>query len=82
MAFISTVSPRKAKLRVAEIYHHVEKTTRFLKIPNVVEVFSQCPETMRRMVREWELSMVVGDEPRATRELVAVMVSRLNGCHY
>ena len=82
MTFISTVPPRKAKEQVAEIYRYTKTTTRFRKMPNVVQVFSLRPETMRRVVREWELSMVIGDEPRAMRELTAVIVSRLNGCHY
>jgi alkylhydroperoxidase family enzyme len=51
-------------------------------VAQVVQVFSLRPASMRRMIRSWELAMWLGDEPRASRELVAAAVSRLNDCHY
>lgn len=49
---------------------------------NIMRMFSLRPASMRRMIRTWELSMWMGDEPRTTRELVAATVSRINQCVY
>lgn len=82
MAFIEVVSPRKATGETAKVYRTMRKMADTKLVPNVIRVFSLKPDSMRRMIRLWELSTWSGDAPRATRELLASIVSRLNDCHY
>lgn len=82
MPFIKTVPPGRATGRTAEVYGWGYRTAGYPKMPNIVQVFSLRAGSMRRMIRTWELAMVVGREPRMMRELAAVTVSRFNACHY
>jgi uncharacterized peroxidase-related enzyme len=47
-----------------------------------VQIFSLRAASMRRMIRSWEIVLWAGSAPRASRELVATLVSRLNRCAY
>jgi len=51
-------------------------------IAKIVQMFSLRPQSMRRMIRSWELTMWHGEEPRQNRELLAAAISRYNDCHY
>jgi hypothetical protein len=82
MAFIATIPPPRATGETAETYAYMRRVAGSGMVAKVVQVFSLRPGSMRRMIRSWELSQWVGSEPRATRELVAAAVSRLNDCHY
>ena len=82
MAFIATVSPSRATGDTAAVYAYAKRLTGHAMIARIVQLFSLRPASMRWMIREWELAMWVGDEPRATRELIGASVSRLNDCHY
>jgi len=82
MPFIKTISPSKATGETAEVYRQMEEMGGVSRIAKIVQLFSLRPGSMKRMIRMWELAMWMGTEPRATRELVAVAVSRLNNCHY
>lgn len=82
MAYIQTVPPSRSTGETAEAYAHMRQVGGIDRVTRVVQVFSLRPASMRRMIRTWELSNWVGDEPRRTRELVAAAVSRLNNCHY
>ena len=82
MPFIKTIPPSKAKGETAEVYQYVKKMSGISQVGKVVQMFSLRAGSMRRMIRLWELSMWMGNEPRTTRETVAVAVSRLNNCHY
>lgn len=82
MAYIHTVPPSRATGETAEAYEYMRQVGGIDRVTRVVQVFSLRPASMRRMIRTWELSNWVGDEPRRTRELVAAAVSRLNNCHY
>lgn len=82
MAFIEVVPPRRARGPLADVYRYCREVVGVPLIGNVVRIFSLRPESMRRAIRFWELSMWSGREARTTRELVAVAVSRLEDCHY
>ena len=82
MAHIATIPPARATGDTAEAYRELRRMSGSGRVAQVVQVFSLRPASMRRMMRAWELAMWAGDEPRASRELVAVAVSRLNDCHY
>jgi hypothetical protein len=79
---IATIAPRQATGETAEAYGELRRVSGSGLVAQVVQVFSLRPASMRRMIRSWELAMWLGDEPRASRELVAAAVSRLNDCHY
>jgi hypothetical protein len=83
MAYIATISPRQATGDLGAAYRELAGMLggdRF--IARVVQVFSLRAGSMRRMMRGWEIAMWMGSEPRARRELLASLVSRLNDCHY
>jgi len=82
VAHIATIPPARATGDTAEAYRELRRMSGSGRVAQVVQVFSLRPASMRRMMRAWELAMWAGDEPRASRELVAVAVSRLNDCHY
>ena len=82
MAYIKTISPLMAKGRTREVYKLSDKLTGIPMAGNIIRLFSLRSESMQRFIRNWELNMWIGDEPRATRELIASAVSRYNDCHY
>jgi hypothetical protein len=79
---IATVPPAQATGETAEVYADLRRMSGSGLVARVVQVFSLRPASMRRMIRGWELAMWVGDMPRASRELVAAAVSRLEDCYY
>jgi alkylhydroperoxidase family enzyme len=82
MPHIAVVAPRDAIGETRDVYRYMREVAGLDLVANIVRMFSLRPGSMRRMIRSWELCMWMGDEPRATRELVAAAVSRLNDCHY
>lgn len=83
MAFIRIIPPREATGETAEAYRYMRDVLGgFDRAARIVQLFSLRPASMRRMVRSWELAMWCGEEPRADRELLASVISRLNDCHY
>ena len=82
MAFIKVIPRGKATGETAEAYRYMSEMGGINRIAKIVQMFSLRAGSMRRMIRMWELTMWMGNEPRTTRELVAVAVSRLNNCHY
>ena len=83
MAFIETISPRQARGETARTYAYLADVMGSdALVARIVQLFSLRAASMRRMVRAWELTMWCAAEPRANRELLAAMISRLNDCHY
>lgn len=82
MAFIKTIAPGKATVEAAEVYEYMAEVSGSGMVAKIVQIFSLQPASMRRMIRQWELTMWVGNVPRRHRELVAAAVSRFNNCHY
>ena len=82
MAFIKIISPGKATGEAAEVYNYMAEVSGTGMVAKIVQIFSLRPASMRRMIRQWELTMWVGSVPRQHRELVAAAVSRFNNCHY
>jgi alkylhydroperoxidase family enzyme len=82
MAHIAVIAPRRATGELAQAYQELGRVVGRGLAARIVQLFSLRPASMRRMIHTWELVMWGGGEPRATRELVAAMVSRLNECHY
>ncbi len=83
MSFINMISPNKATGETKEVYRYMaEVGGSDKKVPKIVQAFSLRPGSMRKMIRNWELGMWIGDEPREMREMIAATVSRLNRCRY
>ena len=82
MAFIRTIGPRQATGETKEVYRYMREVAGDGMVARIVQMFSLRPGSMRRMIRSWELTNWVGDEPRTTREMLAAAVSRFNSCHY
>jgi hypothetical protein len=82
MAYIKTIGPRLASADVREAYRALGAVTGTALSPQIVRLFSLRASSMRRMVDNWESAMWVGSPPRASRELLAAMISRLNDCDY
>jgi len=82
MAFIKTIPPGTAKGETREAYNYMAQVAGPDRVAKIVQIFSLRPESMKRMIRQWELTMWKGSVPRQSSELVAAAVSRFNNCHY
>ena len=83
MSFIHIIPPNKATGETKEAYRYMAEVGGSDKnVPKVVQIFSLRPDSMRRMIRTWELGMWIGNEPRKGREMIGAAVSRLNSCQY
>ena len=80
MAFIATIPPGQASGETAEVYRYMRQVGGSGMVGKIVQLFSLRPGSMRRMIRSWELSNWMGDEPRPTRELVAAGAHHPSSC--
>jgi alkylhydroperoxidase family enzyme len=81
MSFIKTVHPSEALGALKREYDAA--LSRAGRIWNIVRIMSLNPETLRASMRMYSVTMK-GEcgLSRAQRELLAVIVSQTNGCHY
>jgi len=81
MTWIRTVSEKKAKGYVKRVYDAKRKELGF--IPNIVKTFSLRPEIMKAEQSLYK-TLMFGPSTlgRARREMIAIVVSRINDCHY
>lgn len=82
MAWIRTPSPSRGDRELAAAYAYMREVGGSPLVGRIIRVFSLRPASMRRMIRTFELAMWSGAEPRASRELLAAVLSRLNQCVY
>ena len=83
MSFIEVIPPKRADGATADVYRYMNDVAGGGEMAaKIVQMFSLRPESMRRMIRTWELAMWVGSQPRTDREMIAAMVSRFNNCDY
>jgi len=82
MAWIRTVPPGEATGLLKRLYD--EALARAGKVFNVLRLQSLRPEVLRAGVALYQELMLSPRSPlsRAQREMIAVAVSRANGCHY
>lgn len=82
MAWIRTVPPGEATGLLKRLYD--EALARAGKVFNVLRLQSLRPEVLRAGVALYQEIMLSPRSPlsRARREMIAVAVSRANGCHY
>ncbi len=81
MAWIRTFAENEATGRLAEIYEAARK--RAGRVYNILKIQSQNPAALQEML-DLYVATVRGESPqtRAQREMLAVVVSRANHCHY
>lgn len=81
VAWIRTVEEREATGKLAEIYEAARK--RAGRVYNILKIQSQNPQALQAML-DLYISTVRAESPlsRAQREMLAVVVSRANNCHY
>ena len=81
MAYIRTVSDDEAEGPLRAEYEAA--IHRAGKVFNVVRIQGLAPRVLRASIGLYTALMIApGALPRWTRELLAVVVSRTNGCHY
>lgn len=81
MAFIDIIDEAQADGLLARIYDAARK--RAGRVPNILKIQSQNPAALQGML-DLYVATVRSESPltRAQRELLAVVVSRANNCHY
>ncbi|MFQ5947321.1 MAG: carboxymuconolactone decarboxylase family protein [Acidimicrobiia bacterium] len=81
MAYIEKIPPEAAVGTLKEEYQAAIR--RAGRIWEIVAVQSQSPETLRASIGMYTTAMFGESElSRAQREMIAVVTSKLNDCHY
>lgn len=81
MAWIKTVEETEAKGLVNRFYDNLRKDSGL--VPNIVKAQSLKPETMRAVSTLYRTLMFGPSKlSRAQREMIALVVSAINRCHY
>ena len=81
MAWIKTTSEDKAEGTLARVYKAVIQ--RSGRVFNIFKIQSQSPLALKNCISLH--SAIMGEDSpltRAQREMIAVVVSKANGCHY
>ena len=81
MTLIQPIEPEDAEGQLARIYDASVK--RGGRVYNIIKVQSLNPPALQSMMQLYQ-AVMHGDSPlsRAQREMMAVVVSRANDCHY
>lgn len=81
MAWIKTVDPEAASGPLRDVYARAE--ARAGRIWNILRLQSLNPEVLKASIAFY-LAVLYGSSPlsRGQREMLAVVVSRTNGCRY
>jgi len=81
MAWIKIIEEQEAEGSLAQIYKTARE--RAGRVFNILKVQSQNPAALQAMI-DMYLTVVRGTSPlsRAQREMLAVVVSNANDCHY
>ncbi|MGD2109512.1 MAG: carboxymuconolactone decarboxylase family protein [Phycisphaerae bacterium] len=82
MAWIKLTEETEAKGLLAQIYEQARK--RAGRVYNILKIQSNNPHALRAMLELYQASTTTTDSPltRAQREMLAVVVSKTNGCVY
>jgi len=82
MAYVQLIADEEAKGLLAIIYEQARR--RAGRVYNILRVQSNHPPALQAMLELYAATMLQTDSPlsRAQREMLAVVVSRANGCHY
>lgn len=81
MAWLRTVVPEEADGLLGEIYAAAER--RAGRVYHIVRMQSLAPRTLRASLELYQRVMLErGELSRTRREMLAVVVSQTNDCHY
>ena len=81
MAWIATIPPGEARGRLKEIYDAAVR--RAGKVFHILRIMSLAPEVLDASMLLYQRVMFARDGlSRREREMLAVVVSRANACHY
>ena len=81
-AWIEVISEQDAEGLLQELYEQ-ERDRRTGSVDNIMKVHSLHPETLRAHADLYHTVMhAPSGLTRAEREMIAVVVSAINGCHY
>lgn len=82
MAWIRTIGPTEAEGELADLYERM-RDPRTGQVDNVLAVHSLHPEGLRAHWAVYRAAMrATPGLPAGEREMIAVVVSARNGCHY
>jgi len=79
-AWIRTVDPEDAEGPLARVYHATKRRYGF--VPNVRRALSLNPGALRAYLQLSGEVYAGGPLPAVEREMIAVVVSAINECHY
>lgn len=81
MAHVEVIGPEEAEGLLARVYR--QRIASAGRLWNIVSVQCQNPETLRQSMALYGASMFCeSDLGRARREMIAVVTSQVNQCHY
>jgi alkylhydroperoxidase family enzyme len=82
VAWIEVIDERDAGARLADLYALMADPA-YRRVDNILQIHSLHPEGMRA---HWDLYREVMNGtptlPKVDREMIALVVSVINGCHY
>lgn len=82
MTIMNTISEKKAKGKVKNIYEEIKKIRKIKKIPNFWKTIAADPNTLERTWKSLQQVMKDGALDSLTKELIYVAVSMTNSCEY
>jgi alkylhydroperoxidase family enzyme len=80
MSRLTKLSKEEVSGSTRDLYERVGKQRG--NIPNMFRIYAHRPEILETMVAHLNAITNTGTVPVRTKELVATIVSRINGCHY
>ena len=80
MARLKKLTKHEVPDDVREVYADIARTRG--NVPNMFRVVAHRPEILKTMVAHLDAVTKTGTVPVRTKELVATLVSRINGCEY
>ena len=80
MARISKLTKDQVTGEVRELYTTVGQQRG--NVPNMFRMYAHRPEILKTMIAHMHAITNTGTVPVRTKELVATLVSRINGCEY
>lgn len=82
MSWIRTIDPANADERLADLYRRVSDPVTG-ELDNILRIHSLHPEGLEAHFAVYRASMKgTKTLPAVEREMIAVVVSKINGCHY
>ena len=80
MARLTKLTRDEVTTDVKELYTNVGKQRG--NVPNMFRVYAHRPEILKTMIAHMNAVTNTGTVPVRTKEFVAMLVSRINGCEY